>query len=246
MPKQADSLAKCLGAGIGLAVGAYGAHVCRTWLRFGHAPRPSHGDKDDVLDSFMSAYDVVERHRVAVRAPASTTLATAKEMELTRQPLIAAIFKARELLLGSVPDRRLHPRGIVAETMALGWVVLREIPDREIVLGAVTKPWEANVSFRSIAADAFAAFSEPGYVKIVWTLRADPTDDGCSIFRTETRAVATDSEARRLFRRYWSFLSPGIGLIRWLSLQPLKRDAERRAGLAATRPAPVHVPDAAG
>jgi hypothetical protein len=35
-----------------------------------------------------------------------------------------------------------------------------------------------------------------------------------SIFRTETRAVATDAVARAKFRRYWSFLSPGISLIR--------------------------------
>jgi hypothetical protein len=48
-------------------------------------------------------------------------------------------------------------------------------------------------------------------------------------FRTETRAVATDAAARRNFRRYWSFLSPGIIVIRWMLLGPLKADAERRA-----------------
>jgi len=75
----------------------------------------------------------------------------------------------------------------------------------------------------------FAAFDEPGFVKIAWTLRADPTGAGGSIFRTETRAIATNAEARRKFRRYWSFLSPGIILIRRASLKPLKAAAERRA-----------------
>jgi hypothetical protein len=150
-------------------------------------------------------------------------------MELSQLPLVRAIFKAREVILGTMPDRQPRPRGIVDETRALGWVVLREIPDREIVMGAVTKPWEANVVFRSIPPDDFASFSEPGYVKIAWTLRADPMSDASSTFRTETRAVATDLEARRRFRRYWSFLSPGINLIRWLSLAPLKGEAERRA-----------------
>ena len=64
---------------------------------------------------------------------------------------------------------------------------------------------------------------------IAWSLRADPVDEQTSIFRTETRAVATDAAARARFRRYWAFASPGIGLIRLLSLKPLKRDAERRA-----------------
>jgi hypothetical protein len=69
-------------------------------------------------------------------------------------------------------------------------------------------------------------------VKIVWTLRADPEGDAFSTFITETRAVATDLEARRRFRRYWSFVSPGIRLIRCLSLTPIKREAERRAETA--------------
>jgi hypothetical protein len=95
------------------------------------------------------------------------------------------------------------------------------------VVGAVTKPWEPNPVFRSIPPDQFAAFAEPGYVKIAWTLRADPIDDGSSVFRTETRALATDPFARTRFRAYWSFLSPGIWLIRRMMLGPVKKAAER-------------------
>lgn len=102
-------------------------------------------------------------------------------------------------------------------------------------MGAVTQPWHADVVFRPLPPSEFAAFSEPDYVKIVWTLRADPIDPNGSMFRTETRAVATDSTARARFRRYWSFLSPGIILIRWASLRTLKREAERRARGGRTR-----------
>ena len=126
-------------------------------------------------------------------------------------------FKARELVLGSTPRQPAGSRGLVAETTALGWVVLREVPGREVIVGAVTKPWEADVTFRGIAPEHFAAFAEPGYVKIVWTLRAHPAGAGRSIFRTETRALATDAGARRKFRWYWALLSPGIIAIRWLA-----------------------------
>jgi len=105
---------------------------------------------------------------------------------------------------------------------------LVERPGREIVLGCATKPWEPNPVFRTLAPDAFVAFQEPGYVKIAWTLRADPTGEGGSLFRTETRAIATDPDARRKFRRYWSFLSPGIILIRAAMLPSIKRDAAHR------------------
>jgi hypothetical protein len=80
--------------------------------------------------------------------------------------------------------------------------------------------------------DQFTAFNDPDFVKIVWTLRADPVGDSKSVFRTETRAVATDAQARRKFRRYWALASPGIFLIRLLSLMPLKAEAERRVRAA--------------
>jgi hypothetical protein len=114
----------------------------------------------------------------------------------------------------------------------LGWGVLADVPDRELVVGAVTQPWKADVTFQALASDEFAAFSAPGFVKIAWTLRADPVDGETSTFRTETRAVATDASARARFRRYWAFVSPGTALIRRLSLRPLQRDAERRARIA--------------
>ncbi len=108
------------------------------------------------------------------------------------------------------------------------------MPDREIVLGAITRPWEADVTFRGLPPAAFASFWEPGYVKIAWTLRADATGPESSVFRTETRAVATDEGAARSFRRYWSLASPGTAAVRWFSLRPLRHEAERRAqGLVA-------------
>jgi hypothetical protein len=103
-----------------------------------------------------------------------------------------------------------------------------ERPGREIVMGCATKPWEANPVFRTLRPDEFVAFDEPGYVKIVWTLRADPAGGSASVFRTETRAIATDSTARRKFRRYWSLLSPGIILIRSALLPAVRAEAERR------------------
>jgi hypothetical protein len=186
----------------------------------------------------MPVYEVVERHHVRVAAPAALTLAAAREQDLLQLPLVRSIFKARALILRATPDDRPQPRGLLAATQALGWGILLDMPDREVVVGAVTKPWEPNVTFRALPPDDFAAFSEPGFVKIAWTLRADPVGGEASIFRTETRAVATDASARARFRRYWAFASPGIILIRQLSLRPLKREAEQRAQTAR-----LHVPE---
>jgi hypothetical protein len=219
--------------GIGLAAGAYAGYAAMTWLHYGHVKAGVRAeDRDTLLDEFMPAYDVVERHHTRVQAPAPITLAAAKDMDLSDSPLVRAIFAMREMLLRASPDNKTRPRGILAQTRALGWGVLAEVPDREIVMGAVTRPWESNVTFHSLPPDEFADFYQPGFVKIAWTLRADPLPDGRSMFRTETRALATDAEARRRFRRYWAAFSPGIILIRRAMLRPVRHEAERRARIA--------------
>jgi hypothetical protein len=224
--------ARAVAIALGAAVGGYASFAATAWYRYGHPSKPDEQERDDLLDRFMPVYDVVERHHIAVAAPAPITFAAARDQDLLRLPLVRTIFKARELVMGATPDDRPQPRGLLAATLALGWGVLAEVPGNEVVVGAVTKPWEANVTFHPLPPEEFPAFSQPGFVKIVWTLRADPADEHASIFYTETRAVATDEEARARFRRYWAFASPGIGLIRWLSLQPLKREAEQRARAA--------------
>jgi hypothetical protein len=147
-----------------------------------------------------------------VAAPADVTLAAACEADVMQSPLIRAIFRTRELVLGSQPDKAERPRGIVAFTKSIGWGRLADVPGREIVMGAVTQPWNPDVVFRPLTAEAFATFNEPDYVKIVWTLRADPIGHGESVFRHETRVITTDSTARAKFRRYWAIFSPGIKL----------------------------------
>jgi hypothetical protein len=214
---------------LGVAAGTYAGYVGVTWLRYGHSAPASAEEADPLLDRVIPVYDVAERHRIEIAAPADITFAAACEQDLMALPLVRTIFKAREILLGSEPDTAAHPRGLLVFTKSIGWGVLAEIPGRQIVMGAVTQPWYANVVFRPLPPSEFAAFHEPDYVKIVWTLRADPVGTSESIFRTETRVVTTDAGARAKFRRYWSLLSPGIILIRWASLGPLKREAERRA-----------------
>ena len=228
-----------IAAAAGVAAGAYGAYVGATWVRYGAPPRPEPAEEDPLLESFLPVYDVVERHHIRVAAPPDVALAAARDMELDSSPIVRAIFKARELILGAEPDAGTNrPTGLLPLTLSLGWGILADMPGREVVVGAVTKPWEANVTFRSLPPAEFAAFAEPDYVKIAWTLRADPAGEGESTFRTETRAVATSASARTKFRRYWSFLSPGIIIIRWSMLSPLKADAERRARAGRSPTAP--------
>jgi len=221
--------ANALAGAAGIAGGAYAAYAAATWLRYGRARRSPSGDDDSLLYLFMPICEVDERHETRVLAPANVTFAAACEADPGHSSIVRAIFKGRALALGSHPDAVARPRGIVALTKSLGWGVLAEIPGSEIVMGAVTQPWKADLVFRALEPAAFAAFDEPGYVKIAWTLRADGVSDSQSIARTETRVMTTDPIARAKFRRYWALFSPGVMLIRRILLRQTRREAERRA-----------------
>jgi hypothetical protein len=174
----------------------------------------------------MPVYDVVERHRIRVDAPADVTLAAARGTDLFGSPIVRSVFSTRALFLRADPGTATPSVGLFDYARSIGWGVLAESPGREIVMGAVTQPWNAEVVFHPLSADQFRGFAAPDYVKIAWTLRADPAGDGASMFLTETRAVATDAATRRKFRRYWAFISPGVWLIRRLMLRPIKVAAE--------------------
>ena len=223
------NVAKWVGIGAGVAAGTYATLAAVNWFRYGRVTKGEGEEADELLDRFMPEYEVVERHHIAVKAPAAITFAAARELDLDGT-IARLLFNARALALGGAVDPRpTVPQPFVARAQAIGWQVLAELPGSEIVFGAVTRPWEAAPAFRGIPASEFEAFTEPDYVKIVFTLRADPANNDASVFRTETRVCTTDAAARRKFRTYWAFVKPGVALIRLLMLAPVKCEAERRA-----------------
>ncbi len=210
-------------AAVGLGWAGYAALA---WSRYGRVVPREGGDM--LLDRFMPKYEVGERHQIRVAAPAPLTWQAASNLDLGRSPLVRAIFHGRELLMGARPVARTKRR-FLDEVQALGWGVLADEPGHRMIFGAATRPWEAEVRFRALEPETFAAFAEPGYAKIAWTIAVEPRGSALSVFRTETRVATTDPDSRRRFRRYWSVFSPGILLIRYEMLRVVRADAERRA-----------------
>jgi hypothetical protein len=233
-------VARAGGAAAGAAIASFAAYSALAWARFGHA-HPERRPPDPLLDRFLPDPDVDEYHQHTTRAPAPVTYAVAKQHDFQASPLIWGIFWLREgvpALLRGRPYRREGPRSFLEWLLAGGWGVLAEDPGREIVVGAYMQPWQGEVRFQSLPPSEFAAFREPGYVKIAWTLAAEPLGPNRSMFITRTRAVATDRQARRKFRRYWAPTSAGIILIRYLILSQVKKEAERRAQATAAGATP--------
>ncbi len=197
-----------------------------SWAGYGRGSRTAY--ISDQARRFLPDYEVEEQFRANVRAPAPLTFAVAEEMSLDASPVIRAIFRARECFLGSGASKPLPAGGVVEQMRSMGWGVLSSSPQREIVLGAVTQPWNRDVVFRALSPGEFAAFHSPGFVKIVVTIAASPIDSGTSRLEIGTYVATTDPVARARFRSYWAVFSPGILLIRAIALSAVKSEAEHR------------------
>lgn len=181
-----------------------------------------------LIDRFLPDADERTVHEIRIRAAPDAVLAAAESFDIESLGLVRGLFRLRGWLLGARPLPPHVPRGLVEQMTSIGWGTLALEPGRQRVMGAVTRPWEADVRFTALAPGAFDALAEPGQVKIVWSLEAEPDEEhpGATLFRTETRARATDEASRRRFRRYWRLFSPGILLIRRVLLPAVRRTAE--------------------
>lgn len=215
---------KVTGVLIALAGAGYATTAAMTWLCFGRKRR--HEEEKSILDDFLAQYQIIERYRVDVDAPAETAFAAAARLSLEDSGFIRAIFRTRERLMGSKPISSEIHRGLVEQAILWGWGVLYEAPGKEILFGAVTQPWIARPLLQALRPEEFAEFSEPGFVKIAWSLKVYAVDEKRSVLSTETRATTTDDMSRVRFRRYWSLVMPGTVVIRKVALCQARRQAE--------------------
>jgi hypothetical protein len=172
--------------------------------------------------------DIRERFQITIQAPAPLVMEVARTFDIQSLSIVRAIFRLREILMRATPPGPRQPRGLLEETLDLGWGLLVDQPDRLIVCGAACQPWLANARFTPIPASRFAAWAEPDQVKIAWTLEAEAIGPVETVFAHETRAVAADPEARCKFLTYWRWARFGIIPIRLLLLPAVRRSAERR------------------
>lgn len=178
------------------------------------------------IDRYVPQCDIRECHDVDVHAPAWLVFDVAEHFDVEELLPVRAIFWLRTKLFG-LPYKRMN-KSLVEATTELGWGRLSYTPQREIVMGAVTQPWVGDVKFRGIAHDRFEEFDEPGLVKIAWTLEADALGAARTRFRSQTRVLATDAEARKKFAAYWRKFGAGIVAIRYFAGRAIRREAERR------------------
>src|SRR4051812_36397240 len=114
--------ARWLAVALGIAVVGYATHVGVTWARYGDVAASDGEAADPLLDRFMPAYEIAERHQIRVAASEEITLDTARQLDLQAAPVVRTIIRAREVILRATPDHHPHPRGCLPKWSRSGGV----------------------------------------------------------------------------------------------------------------------------
>ena len=202
-------------------------------------------DAELLVERFLPRYDVAVVHADIFRAPPAQCYARVMELDLLQAPFVRAALGIRALpqrVLGTLraPGNRTSIEASplafrLRDMVGLGWILLAETPGVEMVLGQVSRPWKADASSTDAPTtpEQFTNFDDPGFAKIVTSLRVDPYGNNSSILTVETRVATTDAMSRRRFRRYWLLIGPASSLIRRMALRLLATELRRSAPGAA-------------
>jgi len=191
-------------------------------------------DSTLAIDQFVPCYDFVVVHAGVFPIPQERAYRAARDLNLLEDPVIRALLGLRSLpqrladrvaghrdATAAAPQRKFRLEDMVGPP--LGWVLLSEVPDVEIVLGQIGRPWKPVGASEGpvVSPAAFASFDSPGFAKIAFSLSVQPHGATSSILTVETRVVLTDTASRRRFSRYWRIVGPFIRLIDRMTLRLL-------------------------
>lgn len=173
-----------------------------------------------LIDTLLPQWDVHEVHGIDVGASPERTWAALEQVTVRELPITRMLMGLRGL------DARSRALDRTFMEAASFLVPLAEAPS-ERVTGMVGRPWWLRPARVPIAGAAdFAAFREPGWVRVATDFRVMAAAGG-SRLETETRIQGTDPGARRRFARYWRIVGIGSALIRRDVLRAARRRAER-------------------
>ncbi len=95
---------------------------------------------------------------------------------------------------------------------------------RELTVGAIGKVWKLDIPFVHVdGPEAYAAFAEPGWIKVAWAIRVEPLGDASSRVTVEVRVDATDDASWERFSLYWHVIGPGSHFVRHAAFAGLRR-----------------------
>jgi hypothetical protein len=194
------------------------------------------------LERILPAPAVLEIDGVDLGVPLQRAWELVRHGDLAHSRLVRALFAIRTL-----PDRlhgRREPLLLSLDDFAStperpGFAILVDDPPHEVVVGAIGKVWQPEIPFEYVdGSAAFAAFCDPGFVKVAWALQLRPLGDAATHVSLELRVEPTDEAASKRFRTYWRLIGPASQFIRRSLLSALARENGTPESRENERPLP--------
>lgn len=186
-----------------------------------------------LVDQIMPTYQFRERRQIQIQSTPDRIFEILKTLKTSEISFFNTLFWIRSIpgrLLGQGNKYFVNDGSSLWEQgLRLGFVILGEVPDREIVFGAIGDWWKPTGAtfYRFSNLKEFREFDQPGYAWVCGNFHvgAQTRSDGL-LLTHETRVQATDSIAYSKFKSYWRMIYPGVTLVRRMLLKAIKVKAE--------------------
>jgi hypothetical protein len=191
------------------------------------------------LQRLIPGPHLTETDHIDVAAPAAEVWHRVRHGEVAHSLTVRALFRLRTVasLHAGEASPTVRIESLRSSPEHPGFQVLVDEPPLEVAVGAIGKVWQLDIPFVHVEDErAFAAFEEPGFIKVAWAIRVRPRSAQTSHVEIEVRVAATDVAAWRKFRRYFRVIGPFSRFIRRSLLRALARhaaDHDRSAPRAA-------------
>ena len=201
------------------------------------------------LDNFIPIPRLEDLKHVDVGAPVGRTWEHVRHLDFGSSPVVRALFGARTLAARLRRPQKVAPRfGIDDITRhGAGFRILDERPGVSITVGAIGKVWQPEIDFADVEPADFAAFADPGWVKVAWEIRCTPRGTSVTRITLEVRVTATDNVSWEKFETYFKYIGPFSEFIRRhllaLAIQDLGSPESAEQSMAL--PGDALLPDAA-
>lgn len=200
------------------------------------------------IDEVLPDFDVNLVQHVVVNADPARTYAALMRADLMDNALTRLLVALRDLpnrlgRRGAPAGGPARPRFTIADAagIEMGWVLLRDEPGVEFLVGLVGQFWHRDYGIVPLEPEEFAGFDRPGYAKTVAGFSLRPYGRGRTLLSYESRTATTDEAAGRRFRAYWLLLRPFVRQLLRGALVAAKREAEQvRTPAPSSSFAPLH------
>lgn len=175
------------------------------------------------LDRIFPEYDFSEHHTIDVKSDQKSLFNYASSFRLRDAPLIRFFLTLR------FPVRRLKVSHSTEMFDFEDFIVLSDVPDKEIIRGLLGTFGTSDISHTMRSPSEFIQFSQHGFYKVAVSIMVTPiTQNECTL-STETRIKCTDNRTKRIFILYWLSIRWTSGFLRKRMLRHIKRISDKSA-----------------